>query len=223
MTSLHSTAITAASTLLRTSPPLYAASLLSASPFCGLNLFDWHLRTGSRVPHTGLFHAHAALMPDAEQPASGLLLPLSRAGSESPVLTSSTLTTLLQRFTFVHLHGTHLPIFLWTFPCCSPTLSLYQSGAGRFGGSACQFPPRGPPSSCAQFSRHTRTVRALLRHTAPRAVIHASYRASPLRLLFHCLWPLVPAVLQHRRRPLADPFAPPAFTGFFTTMSQSDS
>ena len=113
MTSLHSTAITAASTLLRTSPPLYAASLLSASPFCGLNLFDWHLRTGSRVPHTGLFHAHAALMPDAEQPASGLLLPLSRAGSESPVLTSSTLTTLLQRFTFVHLHGTHLPIFFY--------------------------------------------------------------------------------------------------------------
>ena len=162
MTSLHSTAITAASPLLRTSPPLYAASLLSASPFCGLNLFDWHLRTGSRVPHTGLFHAHAALMPDAEQPASGLLLPLSRAGCESPVLTSSTLTTLLQRFTFVHLHGTHLPIFLWTFPCCSPTLSLYQSGAGRFGGSACQFPPRGPPSSCVQFSRHTGTVRAVL-------------------------------------------------------------
>ena len=112
---LRSTAITATSSLLQTSPPLCAASLLSASSFFNLCLFDWHLRTGSRVPLTGLFHAHATLMPDARRPASGLLSPLSQAGSESPVLTSPTLTTLLQWFTLVHLHGTHLPILYMDF------------------------------------------------------------------------------------------------------------
>ena len=116
MTPLRSAVITTVSSLLRASPPLHSASLLSVLSFCDLHLFDSHLRAGSRVPYAGLLHAHAALMPDAKQPASGLLLPLSQAGSESPVLTSSTLTTLLQRFTFVHLHGTHLPIFSGLFP-----------------------------------------------------------------------------------------------------------
>ena len=171
MTSLHSTAITAASSLLRTSPPLYAASLLSASPFCGLNLFDWHLRTGSRVPHTGLFHAHAALMPDAEQPASGLLLPLSRAGSESPVLTSSTLTTLLQRFTFVHLHGTHLPIFFMDFSLLL-TYPVSLPERRRAIWWVCLSVPAEGPSLilCAVFAAHQhRTCR--LRHTAFRLAL----------------------------------------------------
>ena len=117
MTPLRSAVITTVSSLLRASPPLHSASLLSVLSFCDLHLFDSHLRAGSRVPYTGLLRAHAILMPDAEQPASGLPLSLSRSGTEIPVLTSLTLTTLHQWFTCVHLHGAYLPIFIWTFPC----------------------------------------------------------------------------------------------------------
>ena len=111
--SLRSATITAVSSLLRTSPPLRAASLLSVLSFCDLHLFDSHLRAGSRVPNTGLLRAHAILMPDAEQPTTGLPLFLSRSGGEIPVLTSLTLTTLHQWFTCVHLHGAYLPIFFY--------------------------------------------------------------------------------------------------------------
>ena len=113
--SLRSATITAVSSLLRTSPPLRAASLLSALSFCDLRLFDSHLRAGSRVPYTGLLRAHAILMPDAEQPTTGLPLFLSRSGGEIPVLTSLTLTTLHQWFTCVHLHRTYLSIFFMDF------------------------------------------------------------------------------------------------------------
>lgn len=115
MTPLRSAVITTVSSLLRASPPLCAASLLSALSFYDLHLLDSHLRTGSRVPHTGLPYAHAILMPDAEQLASGSPLSLSRSGSEIPVLTSLTLTTLHQWFTLVHLHRAYLPILYGLF------------------------------------------------------------------------------------------------------------
>jgi len=70
---LCSSFITKLSSLLQASPPLFATSLLSALPFCGLYLFDFHWRSGSCVPHQGLFYAHAVFMPDAKRSASGLL------------------------------------------------------------------------------------------------------------------------------------------------------
>ena len=41
--------------------------------------------------------------------------------------------------------------------------------------------------------------------------------------MFHCFQPLVLTVLPLWQRPLADSFAPPAFTGFVANMGQSDS
>ena len=162
MTLLRSAVITTVSSLLRASPPLHSAFLLSVLSFCDLHLFDSHLRAGSRVPHAGLLHAHAALMPDARQPASGLLLPLSQAGSESPVLTSPTLTTLHQRFTLVHLHGTHLPIFFYgLFPAVHLPCLFNRAAQGDLTGlpvnprrgalphPTCSF--RGTPPPCVPF------------------------------------------------------------------------
>ena len=117
MVSLRSTAITAVSSLLRAPPPLRAASLLSASSFCDLCLFDYHLRAASRVPYTGLLRAHAILMPDAEQPASGLPLPLSRSGREIPVLTSLYANDTSSMLHFRSSSRSVSAHFLWTFPC----------------------------------------------------------------------------------------------------------
>ena len=159
--SLRSTAITAASPLLRTSPPLRSASLLSALSFCDLCLFNSHLRAGSRVPYIGLLRAHAILMPDVEQPASGSPLPLSRSGGEIPVLTSLTLTTLRQWFTFVHLHGAYLPILYGLFlavhlPCLFNRAAQgdltglpVSSRRGAFPHPMYSF--RGTPPPCVRF------------------------------------------------------------------------
>ena len=159
--SLRSATITAVSSLLRTSPPLRAASLLSALSFCDLRLFDSHLRAGSRVPYTGLLHAHAILMPDAEQPAPGLPLSLSRAGTEIPVLTSLTLTTLHQWFTLVHLHRAYLPILYGLFLAVHLPCLLNRATQGDLTGlpvssrrGACPHPMysfRGTPEPCVPF------------------------------------------------------------------------
>ena len=162
MTPLRSAAITAVSSLLRASPSLRAASLLSALSFCDLCLFDSHLRAGSRVPYTGLLRAHAILMPDVEQPATGLPLFLSRSGGEIPVLTSFTLTTLHQWFTCVHLHGAYLPIFLYGLFLAVHLPCLFNRAAqGDLTGlpvssrrGACPHPMysfRGTPPPCIPF------------------------------------------------------------------------
>src|SRR5215471_12812145 len=53
-----------ASSLLRSSPPLPAASVLSASQFRCLYLFPWHRRTGSQVPYKSPNESHASYTPD---------------------------------------------------------------------------------------------------------------------------------------------------------------
>jgi len=72
-----------ASSLLRSSPPLPAASVLSASQFRCLYLFPWHRRTGSQVPYESPNESHASYTPDTAwraiaHPDEGR--PLSRCG-----------------------------------------------------------------------------------------------------------------------------------------------
>ena len=130
---LHSIPITGTSSLLRTSPPLFATSLLSASPFCGLCLFNLHWRSGSCVPHRGLFCAHAAFMPDAGQSASGLLLSSSQRGGGPLVLTSY---YAIDTSSAVHFRSssqnTHA-CFNTDFSLSLTTLPLKQSSRGLFG------------------------------------------------------------------------------------------
>src|SRR6266542_1865259 len=89
MSPLRSSAITAPSSLLRATPPLGPALVLSRS-------WGRHLRfslaigaTGSHVPHTSLDHGHAAFMPDAAWAVSRSLPDFSRINDSPPVLTSS--------------------------------------------------------------------------------------------------------------------------------------
>jgi hypothetical protein len=63
--------ITPASLLLRSSPPLAGASVLSASRFEPLVPFPWHHRLGSRVPYKSPVELRAAYMPDAAWAVSG--------------------------------------------------------------------------------------------------------------------------------------------------------
>ncbi len=167
MTPLRSAVITTVSSLLRASPPLHSASLLSVLSFCDLHLFDSHLRAGSRVPYTGLLRAHAILMPDAEQPASGLPLSLSRSGAEIPVLTSLTLTTLHQWFTCVHLHGAYLPIFLYgLFPAVHLPCLFNRAAQGDLTGLPVSSRRGACPHPVYSFSRHTTTA-----HAVPQAAV----------------------------------------------------
>src|SRR6201982_2166947 len=68
---LRSTTITAASSLLRSSPPLSGASVLSASQLEPLVPFPSHRRQGSHGPYGSLVEVRGAYMPDAARTVSG--------------------------------------------------------------------------------------------------------------------------------------------------------
>ena len=59
-----------ASSLIRSSPPLIGASVLSASPFFGLCLFPYHRPPGSQVPYESPDQPHACSAPDTTGPIS---------------------------------------------------------------------------------------------------------------------------------------------------------
>jgi len=61
-----------ASSLLRGSPPLSGASVLSASRLEPLAPFPWHRRPGSHVPYKSQIELRAAYMPDAAWAVSGI-------------------------------------------------------------------------------------------------------------------------------------------------------
>ena len=109
MWSLRSTAITAASSLLRTTPPLCPALVLR--PLWGLHL-DRSLNigaTGSHVPHTSLGCVHATSTPDATWPVIRLPPGLSRSVVKTPVSTSVIrFSTLHQWFACARLRSPHL-------------------------------------------------------------------------------------------------------------------
>jgi hypothetical protein len=77
MQSLRSTAITAASALLRIAPPLCLASVLSLLRGFRLN-FSLNIKTtGSHVPHKSLYsgsrHLYAGCHPVSNQVSTGLI------------------------------------------------------------------------------------------------------------------------------------------------------
>ena len=125
MGSLRSTAITAASSLLRIPPPLCPASVLKPS-------WDRHLgcslrigATGSHVPRTSLGCGHATSTPDAAWPILRHPPGLSRGVVKTPVSTSVIeFSTLHQWFTLVRLRSPHL-----TLSCRAFSSSAHHKGS----------------------------------------------------------------------------------------------
>jgi hypothetical protein len=78
-----------ASPLLRSSPPLVCASVLSASRFCRLCLFPYHRKPGSQVPYESPDWSHASCTPDIAWPVSRFPPDCSRNWQATPVLMSS--------------------------------------------------------------------------------------------------------------------------------------
>src|SRR5665647_2165586 len=75
-----------ASSLLRSSPPLGGASVLSASRVRRLCLFPCHRHTGSQVPYESPNESHASYTPDTAWPVSRFPPYFSRSSSEAPLL-----------------------------------------------------------------------------------------------------------------------------------------
>src|SRR6516162_3140434 len=75
-----------ASSLLRSSPPLPAASVLSASQFRCLYLFPWHRRIGSQVPYKSPNESHASYTPGTAWPVGRFPPHSSWSSSATPVL-----------------------------------------------------------------------------------------------------------------------------------------
>jgi hypothetical protein len=78
-----------ASPLLRSSPPLACASVLSASRFYRLCLFPCHRKPGSQVPYESPDWSHAPCTPDIAWPVSRFPPDCSRNWQATPVLMSS--------------------------------------------------------------------------------------------------------------------------------------
>jgi len=77
------------SSLLRSSPPLAAASRLSASWVRHLGLFSSHRQRGSQVPCESPDGSHVAFAPDTVWPVRRWLPHLSRSRTSTPVSMSS--------------------------------------------------------------------------------------------------------------------------------------
>ena len=78
-----------ASLLLQSSPPLPAASVLSASQFRCLYLFPWHRRTGSQVPYESPNESHASYTPGTAWPVGRFPPRSSWSSGATPVLMPS--------------------------------------------------------------------------------------------------------------------------------------
>jgi hypothetical protein len=98
-----------ASLLLRSSPPLPAASVLSASQVRCLYLFPWHRWTGSQVPYESPNESHASYTPDTVWPVGRFPPHSSWSSGATPVLMPSTSVSMRhQRFACVHLSHPYL-------------------------------------------------------------------------------------------------------------------
>ena len=86
---------------------------ISTSHFYCLCLFTCHCCAGSCVSQQSLVYTHASLMPFAKQSNSGLFLLSSLFSGDKQVLAKLTLSTLLQRFTCVHLCIPHMTDFFF--------------------------------------------------------------------------------------------------------------
>ncbi len=141
-----------ASPLLRSSPPLPGASVVSASRVRRLCLFPWHRRLGSQVPYESPNESHASYTPDTAWSVRRRLPCWSRSSGETPVLVSSGSVSMLhQRFTCVRLSHPYMTrssprLLTMTFT----TAAFDRSSSWQFGASSCEAAPKGPPSSLLQ-------------------------------------------------------------------------
>src|SRR5712672_379550 len=116
------------SSLLRGSPPLSGASVLSASRLEPLAPFPWHRRPGSHVPHKSQIELRAAYMPNAAWAVSVHLPSLSREKGQPPVLTSpNPLSTLHRRFAYARLSQSCLPESRSDFSATLTTMAFDHS------------------------------------------------------------------------------------------------
>src|SRR4029077_14952401 len=117
-----------ASALLRSSPPLSGASVLSASRLEPFVPPLWHRRPGSHVPYKSQIELRAASMPDAAwavsvHPPSGF-----RGNGNPPFLASSNpLSTRHQRFACARLSQSYLPKSRSDFSATFPTIAFDDS------------------------------------------------------------------------------------------------
>ena len=183
--SLRSSAITAPSALLRTTPPLCHASVLSPYGGCPLGFSLAIGATGFHVPHQSPEHGHATSMPDAVW-AVGRLPPHSSRGNETPPGSdvTYTLTTCPQRFAHARLRTPHLTrssscLFLNAHH--SGSLPLQLEGVWRLllqadaeGPSLISRAAASPTEDAFVAHSHPRTTTRLLAHGA----WHASARRS---------------------------------------------
>ncbi len=186
--SLRSTAITAASPLLRTGPPASAATVLSASRFLPLDALPLasrhkhemqyrhppsHVPCRSRRPDSRRLHAGHHL---ANKRAPARLIPglLGCPGFDATYLVS----TRQQRFAYARLSGPHLT-HICAFSSSLTTTVINQRSMRWFDASPRRATPKGPQS--------------FISRTAPRSV--TSLRSSDLPRSWHT--PVPESLLNH--------------------------
>ncbi len=154
---LRSSPITGPSSLLRSSPPLTGASVLSASRDLRLCLFPWHRRPGSQVPHKSPDESHASCTPDTAWPISRLPPHSSRSTEETPVLMSSNpLAMLQQRFACARLSHPYMTQSLPRLLTMTLTTAAFdRSSSWLFEASPYKATPKGQPSSLIQHGAYT--------------------------------------------------------------------
>jgi hypothetical protein len=151
---LRSTTITAASTLLRTCPPLFSISILLALQ---VRCLCRSLCTAKQVPSVqrkSPEQDHATSMPDAVQPVNRFPLNLSQGNITSLVLTSFySLSTLERWFTCVRLLAPYLT-YHYAFSVTLTTLAFDQHRSQWFVANSCKpttedLPPSLTPLAAA--------------------------------------------------------------------------
>lgn len=149
---LRSTPVTGTSPLLRAGPPAGPASVLDPSQCLLLGALPVAHRyaAGSIGTCLLLFHAeaadrtHVACMPDTAWPINGHSPGSSRSSDNTPVSMSSvSLSTRQQRFTYVRLPDPHLTPLTAPFPHRSPRRSSIQRSMRRFEASPRRAAPKG--------------------------------------------------------------------------------
>ena len=146
------------SSLLRSSPPLVGASVLSASRVHRLCLVPSHHRTGSQVPHQSPDWSHATSTPDIAWPVASHPPRFSRSMERAPALMPAVSFEALSVVSLrSSLQPIHDAISSRLFRERSPPPPLDGSSSRLFEACSWKPAPKGPlPSS-------------LVQHRAPRA------------------------------------------------------
>ena len=156
----RSTSITPASSLLRGSPPLADASLLSASRWEPLVPFRLPSSDRFSSPHESPNESHAPSTPDIAWPVGRLPPCSSRNIGKAPVLMSPKQISMLERrFTCVRLSHSYLTRSLPRLLTMTFTTAVFgRSSSWRFGAFSYKTAPKGPLSSFVQHDADRASV-----------------------------------------------------------------